>query len=141
MRHATQTKRWMTIAYETGIKTADKTYEEIVYGDLAPEWVFDDSDANEFFQAGRNGADFPVYATGWRYGDIPESGRSHNYREGRNERGVSVMQLDGEKKVKTLAEIRGSFDNRPVVYVGGWVNPLDVGGDGEPLLLAAEKIA
>lgn len=132
---------WQRRSYDAGAATAERTYEEIIYGDLAPAWIFDCFDANAFFEAGRQGYDFPEYRTGWRYGDIPETGRSHNFREGAGEAGVSVMQLDGEKKIKTLAEARGSFNRRPKIRVGGWVNPCDVGGDGEPLLLAARVLS
>ena len=50
------------------------------------------------------------------------------------------MQLDGEDKVLTFAELRGSFDSRPKVRVQGYRNPLDDGGDGEPLLIGAVAI-
>lgn len=133
-------ERDMRRAHELGRATADKSYEEIVYGELVPGWVFEDHACNVCFEAGRQGLGFPRYATGWRYGDIPTGERSHNYREQATEAGLSVMQLDGEDKVKTLAELRGSFDSRPIVRVGGWVHPYEVGGDGEPLLLAPEAI-
>ena len=127
-------------AHEAGSHTAHHTYEEIIYGDLVPSWMWDDHAASVCFEAGRRGLDFPVYATGWRYGSIPASGCSHNYREGAAEAGLSVMQLDGGEKVKTLAELRGSFASRPVVRVAGWVHPYEVGGDGEPLLIGAVEL-
>lgn len=132
-------KPWMKKAYELGQKTSELSYDEIVYGDLAPQWCFDDFEANVFFESGRQGYRFPIYTNGWRYGNIPECGRSFNYREGRLEKGVSVMQLEGQDKVKNLAELRGSFDNRPIVKISGYINPIDVGGDGEPLLVCCNE--
>ncbi|MCZ6507095.1 MAG: hypothetical protein O7A04_03465 [Acidobacteria bacterium] len=123
-------------AYDAGKATAGRSIDDIVYGDLAPEWIFEDFTANQFFEIGRQGYNLPDLVYGWRYGDVPECSRSRNYREGRLEDGVSVMQLDGEDKIKTLSELRGSFDNRPKIRVSGYRNPLDDGGDGEPLLLA-----
>jgi len=125
----------LVAAYNLGKQTADKSYTDICYSGDVPEWVFDDTDANEFFEAGRAGYELPTYGTGWRYGAIPESGRSYNYRDDRLERGVSVMQLDGGEKIKTLAELN-SLSTRPIVRVSGYVNPSDCGGDGEPLLIA-----
>ncbi len=132
-------KEHLAKSYETGKATADRTINEIVYGELAPSWMFDDFASYQFFEAGRQGHPIPAYRTGWRYGDIPVSGQSRNYREEKAEAGVSVMQLDGDDKVKTLSELR-SLTSRPVILVGGYVNPLEVGGDGEPLLLDAERI-
>jgi len=129
----------MRTAYEAGKATAEYSYDDIIYGDMAPSWIFENQDANEFFEAGRNGYEMPEHVTGWRYGPVPESGRSNNYRDGRLERGVSVMQLEGAAKVKTLAELH-SLSSRKKVRVAGYLNPNDVGGDGEPLLLCAEEI-
>lgn len=140
MSREKEMKNWMKEAYEAGKESKDQSLEEIVYSDAYPEWMFTDFNASVFFEAGRQGYDPPQYATGWRYGDVPASGRSMNYQSGCLEKGVSVMQLEGQDKVKTLAELRGSFDDRPKVRIGGWVNPIDVGGDGEPLLLACAKL-
>lgn len=137
--HSFTIKKWMTDSYESGKSTAALSYNDIIYGDLAPSWIFNDFDANELFEIGRQGHEFPEIASGWRYGNIPESGRSYNYREQVAERGVSMMQLDGKDKMKTLAEMRGSFDNRPKINVIGLLNPLEVGGDGEPLILCAHN--
>jgi len=124
-------------AYEAGRSTSSLSYNDIVYGELVPSWVFEDFAMNELFEMGRQGHDFPEIVSGWRYGDIPESGRSYNYATQEAEAGVSMMQLDGQEKIKTLAELRGSFDSRPKVRVTGFLNPLDVGGDGEPLIICA----
>ncbi len=100
--------------------------------------MFDDFEAGVWFEAGRQGAPAPTWTTAWRYGEIPEGGQSKNYRDNQLERGVSVMAIDGEPPVKTLSEF--GIRHRRVVCVGGWLNPLDVGGDGEPLLISAQKI-
>ena len=131
---------YLAESYLAGVRTAELPLEDIIYGDLAPSWIWDDPDAIQFFETGRQGYDAPQYRTGWRYGDIPDGGHSYNHREGCAEAGVSVMQLDGEPKISCLAEARGSFDSRPKIRVGGWLNPCALGGDGEPLLLAAHKL-
>jgi hypothetical protein len=127
------------IAYRMGQETAGKSYDEIVYGDLVPSWVFDSHGYNVFFEAGRRGAQYPQYITGWRYGNIPECGQSHNYRDNIAEAGVSLMQVDGYDKIKTLSEL-GGINDRPVIRVGGYLHPFEVGGDGEPLIVFAKEI-
>lgn len=124
-------------AYKLGRKHIDLSYyDETVTADFDRyhvdawdvEWLF--------YEIGKEGSVFPVYVTGWRYGDIPEGGRSYNHREDCQEKGCSMMQIDGQGRCKSsLAELRGSFDNRPIVRVGGWLHPTEVGGDSEPLLL------
>jgi len=138
-RNEAKEKKWMREAYELGRKTADLDEEYIVVNKLVPNWVWYDHDAEMFFKAGREGYNFPEYRTGWRYGDIPETSRSYNHRENTGELGLSVMQLDGDEKIKTLSELN-SLRNRPKVRVGGFVLPFEVGGDGEPLLICAERI-
>lgn len=130
-------KRWMIKAYSAGKRTVARSHHEIVYENLAPEVNFDHYEANVFFEAGRRKLEFPKYVCGWRYGDVPQGGRSFNYREGRAEAGVSVMALEGEKPVKTISKF--GIRHRPKVKVCGWLHPFEVGGDGEPLLIEAEK--
>lgn len=133
-----QEKPWMREAYDYGKATKDYDIYDIVYKELAPSWIFDTFETNEFFEIGRQDFPFPEYVTGWRYGHIPSSGRSTNYRDNKLEKGVSVMALDGDPKVKTLSEF--GISHRIIVHIGGFLNPLDIGGDGEPLLLSAKEI-
>jgi tRNA nucleotidyltransferase/poly(A) polymerase len=134
--YAVAPKQWMHDAYEAGKRTADRSYEEIVYGELAPG-VFDDHESNVFFEAGRRGLPFPQFVCGWRYGSIPFGGRSFNHREGVAEVGLSVMGLEGEEDIKTISKF--GVQHRPRVRVCGWLHPYEVGGDGEPLLLLPEE--
>lgn len=77
--------------------------------------------------------------TGWRYGNIPECGRSVNYRDNEYEVGVSLMALDGEDRqtVQMIAEGMSASD-RPVVRVRGYLS--GYGACGEPLVIGAEEI-
>lgn len=90
------------------------------------------------FDAGVKGHDMPEYATGWRYGNIPESGYSRNHADNINERGLSVMAIDGEDD-----HTDGSFEMfaapRPIVRVGGFRIGF-VGSDGEPLIVGARVL-
>jgi len=95
----------------------------------------------KFFEIGLAGAEMPYKVTGWRYGNIPKEGKSYNFREGQFESGVSLMEVYGGKK--TQDEFSAMFikaKNRPIVKVTGYLNTLNTGADGEPLLLDATKI-
>lgn len=87
---------------------------------------------------GREGGtwDFPE-VTGWRYGDIPINGKSTNYRDECCERGVSLVQIDGEDETKSFATLGAA--GRPKVRVRGYLLPWR-GSDGEPLVTGAQKI-
>jgi len=130
--------KWARRAYTAGVATREKSYEDIIYGDLAPGVNFDHFETNVWFEAGREGCKMPQWRTGWRYGDIPEGGRSKNYRDNTLEQGVSLMAIDGQPPIKTLSEF--GVKHRPIICVAGWENPLEVGGDGEPLLIGARRI-
>jgi len=88
-----------------------------------------------FFVEGFRERPLPRWVTGWRYGDIPASGVSTNYRDNRSEGGVSMMQLDGddEQTDGTFALFNGGRDR---VRVGGWLIE-ERGADGEPLIVGA----
>jgi hypothetical protein len=128
-------------AYNRGRELQGKSYEDIVYGGLVPEYYFYDSLTNFFFDCGYSGADLPQWVSGWRYGNIPEGGKSYNYRDDRPEYGVSVMQVDGGEQTQDKISALFIANGRPSVKVAGWLNPLEKGSDGEPLLMGAVTIA
>jgi hypothetical protein len=77
--------------------------------------------------------------TGWRYGSLPESGRSINHADNSWERGVSLMGLDGEERTTPAILVAGiALTDRPVVRVRGYLS--GYGADGEPLVIGAEVI-
>jgi len=82
-----------------------------------------------------NGAE-PEIVTAWRYGKVPERGTSYNYRDQEYERGVSVLPYEGGKE---SAYYKAFFGSAPLIRVRG-VDLGYKGGDGEPLLFAAEEI-
>jgi hypothetical protein len=90
-------------------------------------------------EAGFTGKEMPRLVTGWRYGNIPSCGYSYNYADDRPEGGVSLMETDcGLKTADALSALFISA-NRPVVKVEGWLNTVERGSDGEPLVMWAEK--
>ena len=78
----------------------------------------------------------PEIVTAWRYGKVPERGTSYNYRDQEYERGVSVLPYEGGKE---SAYYKAFFGSAPLIRVRG-VDFGYKGGDGEPLLFAAEEI-
>lgn len=73
--------------------------------------------------------------SGWRYGQIPDSGLSKNYRDDISERGLSLMEADGADTVADwVSAMYIVSGNRPVVHVTGVLLPY-TGSDGEPLVL------
>ena len=91
------------------------------------------------FQLGFNG--YPLKPVrGWRYGDIPESGVSRNFREETAENGVSMMALDDmpdpspASKVYEMLNSQGKKKVRVEGYFNGY------GSDGEPLVIGARVI-
>jgi len=131
-------ERFLNIAYELGQRTSKQTYNEIAYGDDGDlmERVVDDNWGNVFFEEGRDypNKPFPKKTVGWRYGNPPKV-RSWNAREDVAERGVSVMQVKGGKKLRGLYEIANGF--KPVVFVEGYLLH-STGGDDESLLADAK---
>jgi hypothetical protein len=129
-------------AYNLGRKLQGKTWEEIIYGDMVPTYDILDLEANLFLNCGLRGLDMPRWVTGWRFGHIPESGRSYNYRDSKPEKGVSVMALDDDdaRPADKVSALFIAAERRPVVKVAGWLNPFATGSDGEPLLVGAVEI-
>ena len=78
------------------------------------------------------------YVNGWRYGDIPESGRSWNHMDDEYENGVSLIALDDEEKEGITSITEMFLKDRPVVRVGGYYSGRGI--DGEPLVIGAEVI-
>lgn len=95
------------------------------------------------WQMGFDGEDLKE-VTGWRYGNIPEGGRSVNHEDQSFEKGVSLMRLDGEKEKKTnqlkVAEMIFSSGKQrgKEIHVKGYLSGR--GADGEPLIIGAERI-
>ncbi len=132
--------RWQKDAYELGKKLAAKSVEEIIYRKLVPDSVWFDFETNVFFEHGYHGLPFPEYVTGWRYGDIPPSGQSYNFRDQIAEHGVSVMEVYAANgAVETVDKVSAMFcaAGRTRVDVAGYLNGLRRGSDGEPLLICA----
>jgi hypothetical protein len=131
----------MLDAYQRGQELAEKSYEDIIYGDLAPDSYFFNDVLNLFFEAGKSGRTIPPYVTGWRYGNIPACGKSYNYRDQRPEPGVSLMAIDGDEMQPTdgISIMFIAAQNRPVVKVSGWLH-FKRGSDGEPCLVSATEI-
>ena len=113
-----------------------------VWSDVFGWWQPSDADDwvdVAWFEAGIAGREMPKWVTGWRYGSVPTRGLSYNYRDERCERGVSMMQIDGE-----CDQTDGTFalfnSARPRVRVGGWLIEAR-GSDGEPLVVGAVELS
>lgn len=118
----------------------DRMEDHYSYSDLADE-VFMRSTHNmqEFYRIGFDGYAFPIYATGFRYGNIPSNGRSHNYRDDYAERGVSVAWIENGDQTQDQVSLAFVQCGRDVVKVQGYLHPGATGSDGEPLLLLATE--
>jgi hypothetical protein len=98
------------------------------------------SDAKtRFFEAGFYGDDIPQIVRGWRWGKIPEAGKSTNFRDNRYEKGISLMALEGEKSTQG-ASLYQTFNaqGKKKVWVEGYY--VGRGADGEPLVIDAKEI-
>lgn len=82
-----------------------------------------------------------------RYGDLPPDGKSKNYADGTQERGVSVLKgrclPTGEAKplIETNQQYGSyltSLMDRPLYIVSG--EEAGMGSDGEPILINAKKV-
>lgn len=94
---------------------------------------------DQFFHAGFVGRE-PEWVEAYRYGELPDAGRSINYAEDKWEPGVSVVKIirgetDEEYADGTLYNMLG----REKIRVAGWYLG-NVGSDGEPTLLGCVKI-
>lgn len=138
-------------AYKGGVEAAKRGYKkqdrrfwedrinEGKNADIAPEDAFyGNDDAARLFEMGLNGRE-PEYVTGWRYGKLPESGRSYNFRDQQNEKGVSLMALHGEP-IGGIAKTYEMFNSKgkPIVHVSGWLS--GYGADGEPIVIDAKEL-
>jgi hypothetical protein len=91
------------------------------------------------FQAGIEGKEKPYWISGWRYGLISDSMRSKNFAESVLESGVSVMALSNGLSTPDVGfELFGMSGNSTKYFVSGFLNTIETGGDGEPLLLWAQ---
>lgn len=90
-----------------------------------------------FFRSGVEGSPIPKLAFAWRYGAVPESKLSTNFRDKETEGGLSVMGVLDPVKGE-VDETDGSFSlfnsDRGVHLVRGFLRKKR-GSDGEPLLL------
>lgn len=99
------------------------------------DYPIDIEESNLYEYVRKNGA-LPEYKEGWRYGNIPDGGRSYNFAENKPEMGVSMMQVEGGNRAPGLFSMFNS--GRPKVRVGGY--DIGKGSDGEALLLSAKEI-
>lgn len=130
MSNAISPSARMIEAYETGKSVTNVT--EWVYSSSFDE-AFTEGVLGMFFEAGREGAEMPRFATGWRYGAAPTCGQSYNHRDERYEAGVSMMSVDGcdWESDGSYEMFNGAQDK---VAVEGWLITNKRGADGEPLL-------
>ncbi len=149
----------MRQAYEMGQK-AKEIYEhtetfwrDAVYGNLPVEFSAEEQelaadiaadqynnthDLDQLFREGFRNANFPEIATGWRWGEIPEIGKSYNFRDDYYESGVSMAYVEG------LGDTSNKIYN---IFNGGGKKTFLMGlmlsvkgSDGEPLMIACKKI-
>lgn len=137
-----------TIKYYTSIYDVGKELKE-KYGDDIEEaitnhpelpWkkIFNSPAANSFFESGFYDKAIPKLTVGWRYGNADNNTTSHNYREDEPEKGLSMMQLAGRKKISTTYELLQSKGQKIHWFVGFQID--DFGADGEPLITGNKKI-
>jgi hypothetical protein len=107
----------------------DTPYWEQVYNYYPWQHEYDAVDT-AFFRAGMDGHTMPVWTVGWRYGAAPEGLPSRNYRENRDEAGVSMMAT---QRTPWDCDIYDYLMNRPVCVYGGY-ELQQKGSDGEPLM-------
>jgi len=85
--------------YNLGKKMAEKydgDYDTMVWNEnnISDWYISYDSQLFKIaFDRGFHRQPIPVYAMGWRYGNIPETGCSMNHAENRAEPGVSMMEI------------------------------------------------
>lgn len=136
-------------AYELGKKhreilqaNPEMTYEDLVWQMRGDEDTFFREIASPnspmsygAYESGRRGGTLPKISKGYRYGNPPSSGYSHNFVDGRNESGVSMAKVDGvdfnwvPMSEETMRKIPKEYE--------GWLLDPEVfwGSDGEPLML------
>lgn len=116
----------------------------LVYGDIDGVDFTDIEEmgpvSRAFYEAASHGYDKPVLSFGWRYGDVPESGVSTNFREGRSEAGVSMMKVAHSEYRPDDTFAMFNAKGRPKVWVTGWVLDRKRGSDGEALMVGVKKV-
>jgi len=139
-------QKYIDEAYSLGEKARLSGYSNVKDGYLYYDANFEDImnyDKPEMvsFEAGLKGNKKPHWVNGWRYGKIPESGYSTNFAESKLELGVSVMATDNGLSTPdpSFEMFGGSKGNKDKIYISGFLNTNNTGGDGEPLLLWAKK--
>jgi hypothetical protein len=122
--------------YQAGIEAAEMSYDEIA--DHYPEiWdAYANNDVRQIFTLGRLGRPL-LRVRGWRYGDIPVDGYSHNYRDQCPEDGVSLMALDGDEPTLGAQLYEACNGGREKIHVSGYF--AGYGSDGEPLIVCARR--
>ncbi len=127
-------------AYEAG-RQAGKEYATI--HDAVYAGAFDGAyhpTESTAWEMGFNGRELES-VVGWRYGDLPQDGRSINYADNSYECGVSLMGLDADGCEHTSPQLEVAniaISNRAIVKVRGYL--AGYGYDGEPLVIGAEII-
>ena len=96
----------------------------------------------DFFMLGFKNCKKPVKATGWRYGEFTDYGKSMNYASGKKEKGISLMEIFvnevSMEKASTASELFFGNGDKKIYWVSGYWTPDIWGGDGEPLMICAE---
>ena len=112
--------------------------EQELAADIAADQYNNTHDLDQLFREGFRGANFPEIATGWRWGEIPEVGKSYNFRDDFYESGVSMAYVEG------LGDTSNKIYN---IFNGGGKKTFLMGlmlsvkgSDGEPLMIACKKI-
>ena len=126
----------MTVAYAEGRELSHLGLDAAARESVDRGIVNHESDLQAAcWLAGYRGEPMPRWVSGWRFGSIPECGKSRNHRDDCPESGVSLMAIDGESDGTD-----GTFElfngGRPRVAVAGWLLARR-GSDGEPLVLGA----
>lgn len=106
-----------------------------------PDWVFNFGfETSEFYEAGRRG-EVPEYVVGFRFGDLPERGRSTNWAENKAEAGVSLAYAHKRAEQETNPMTMMGVGLRKKVLLGGWAFPKSRwGSDGEIVILNPTQI-
>ncbi len=97
------------------------------------------------FRAGLYAKPMPSLVTGYRLGKPPASMQSTNHRDGGRENGISclIVKKQGEKITSSdrgYMETAQAFYGQGRIYkVKGYLNTVETGSDGEPLVILPTK--
>jgi hypothetical protein len=125
----------MLSAVSSDVRKIAREYLEVWKGDA--EYLL----LAVIFRAGLYAKPIPYLVTGYRLGKIPVSKQSKNHREGWLENGVSclLVKKPGEKITSSdrgYMDAATAFYGRGRIYkVKGYLNTVDTGSDGEPLVI------